>query len=75
MVFRVDTAGRSEGCKKKQTLVRNIFSPESIHTVDERQNYDNKAIFSRDKTLPENCRFSEPFRESPKKTLATRLCD
>ena len=27
MVFRVDTAGRSEGCKKKQALVRNIWSP------------------------------------------------
>jgi hypothetical protein len=74
-VFRIDTAGRSEGCKKKQTLVRDICSPESIHNVDERQNYDNNATFSRDETLPENCRFSEPFEESPRKTLAIRLCD
>jgi hypothetical protein len=75
IVFRVDTAGRSEGCKKKQTLVRDICSPESVHKVDERQDYDNNATFSCDETLPEDCRFSESFEESPRKSLAIRLCD
>lgn len=75
MVFRVDTAGRSEGCKKKQTLVRDVCSLESVHNVDERQNYDNNATFSHDQTLPGSCRFSEPFEEFPRRTLATQLCD
>lgn len=75
MMFRVDTAGRSEGCKKKQTLVQDICSPESVHNVDERQSYDNNATFSHDETLPGSCRFSEPFEEFPRRTLATRLCD
>ena len=65
MMFRVDTAGRSQGCKKKQTLVQDICSPESVHNVDERQSYDNNATFSHDETLPGSCRFSEPFEEFP----------
>jgi hypothetical protein len=74
-MFRVDTAGRGEGCKKKQTLVQDICSPESVHNVNERQSYDNNATFSHDETLPGSCRFSEPFEELPRRTLATRLCD